>query len=183
MLLHSTPAAAMMPATMSEQTEPPERTANEPPERLTFAEAAERLNITADAVRMRVHRGKLASIQVNDRTFVLWPQPAATEQANEPRTVRTGSEHRSAVQGNERLIAALQSEVAYLRSALDTEMEARRRADHLVAGLMERLPELAASTETPDSPQDLAVATVRDAAGVKASETLIDRLRHLIGRG
>jgi hypothetical protein len=131
---------------------------------------------------MRVHRGKLASIRVNERTFILWPQPAASEQANEPRTERTGSANRSAVQGDERLIAALQSEVAYLRSALETEMEARRRADHLVAGLMERLPELAASTETPDSPQDRAVATVRDVAGARPSETLIDRLRRLIGR-
>jgi excisionase family DNA binding protein len=79
MLLHSTPAAAMMPATMSEQTEPSERTTNEPPEHLTVAAAAERLNITPDAVRMRVHRGKLASVRVNERTFVLWPQPAAIE--------------------------------------------------------------------------------------------------------
>jgi hypothetical protein len=41
----------------------------------------------------------------------------------------------------------LQSAVAYVRSALAAELEARRRADHLVAGLMERLPELAASVE------------------------------------
>jgi hypothetical protein len=134
---------------MGEQTEPSERTANEHSEHLTFAEAGERLNISADAVRMRVHRGRLASVRVNERTFVLWPQP---EQPNEPRTERTGSEQRSGVQGDARLIETLQSEVAYLRSALDTEMEARRRADHLVAGLMERLPELAATVE--DAAQD-----------------------------
>src|SRR5215211_3062230 len=100
MLLHSTLLPVMMPSVMSEQTEPSERTPNEPPEHLTFAEAAERLNITADAVRMRVHRGKLASIRVNERTFVLWPQPAVAEQPNELRTERTGSERdadRSAV--------------------------------------------------------------------------------------
>jgi excisionase family DNA binding protein len=73
----------MMPSVMSKQTEPPERTENEPAQHLTFAEAAERLNITADAVRMRVHRGKLASIRMNEHTFVLWPQP---EPLNEPRT-------------------------------------------------------------------------------------------------
>ena len=49
---------------MSEQTEPFKRTANEPFEHLTFTEAAERLNISADAVRMRVHRGTLASVRV-----------------------------------------------------------------------------------------------------------------------
>ena len=83
MLLHLTLLPTMMPSAMSEQTEPPERTANEPVQHVSFAEAAERLNITADAVRMRVHRGKLASIRMRDGTFVLWPQP---EPLNEPRT-------------------------------------------------------------------------------------------------
>jgi excisionase family DNA binding protein len=83
MLLHSTLLPVMMPSVMSEQTEPSERTANETVRYLSFAEAAERLNITADAVRMRVHRGKLASIRMRDGTFVLWPQP---EPLNEPRT-------------------------------------------------------------------------------------------------
>ena len=45
------------------------------------------------------------------------------------------------------LIETLRSEVAYLRSALDTEMEARRRADHLVARVMDRLPEISAGLE------------------------------------
>jgi hypothetical protein len=36
-----------MPSVMSEQIEPSERTANEPPDHLTFTEAAERLNIAA----------------------------------------------------------------------------------------------------------------------------------------
>jgi len=117
MLLHSALVAAMMLTTMSEQTEPPERTANEPSEQLTFAEAAERLNITVDAVRVRVHRGKLVSVRVNDRTFVLWPQPAAAEQANEPRTERTGSEHRSAVHDGARLeVARLQGELSEVRA-------------------------------------------------------------------
>ena len=119
MLLHSTPARAMMLGTMSEQPEPPERTANEPPEHLTFAEAAERLNVTADAVRMQVHRGKLASVRVNERTFVVWPQPSRGEQTNEPRTERTGSEHRSAVQDDARLEAArLQGELTEVRARL-----------------------------------------------------------------
>jgi hypothetical protein len=132
-LLHSTPAAAMMPGTMSEQTEPPERTANEPPEQLTFAETAERLNITADAVRMRVHRGKLASIRVNERTFVLWPQP---EQTNEPRTERTGLEQRSVVhgvQGDVRLeVARLQGELTEVRARL-ADAQADRDRWHVSA--------------------------------------------------
>jgi len=163
----------MMPDAMSE---PPERTTNRSPEHLTFAEAGERLNISPDAVRMRVRRGKLATIQVNNRTFVPWPQP---EQPHEPRTERTAFANRSGVQGDARLIDALQSEVTYLRSALDAEIEARRRADHLVAGLMERLPELMAGD---DAPQDAILTPQRDEHRVRASDTLIDRLRRALGR-
>jgi hypothetical protein len=65
-------------------------------------------------------------------------------------------------------------------------MEARRRADHLVAGLIERLPELTAGAEASDVPQERAVAPERDVAGVRASETFVDRLwrgaRRAIGR-
>ena len=45
----------------------------------------------------------------------------------------------------------LEAENAYLRQVLDAEIEARRRADHLVAALMERLPELPASVPEADT--------------------------------
>jgi excisionase family DNA binding protein len=138
-LLHSTSASAMMLDAMSEHTEPPERTANEQPEHLTFAEAAERLNITTDAVRMRVHRGKLASIRVNERTFVLWPQPAAPEQANEPRTERTGSERRSAVHDDARLeVARLQGELSEVRARLADAQADRDRWHASATAAIER---------------------------------------------
>jgi hypothetical protein len=142
---------------MGEQTEPAERTPNEPPEHLTFAEAGERLGLSPDAVRMRAKRGTLATVRIGDRPYVLWPQPAAAEQANEPRTERTAFANRSAVREDTRLIAALESEIAYLRSALDAEIEARRRADHLVARVMDRLPELTAGIE--EALQDAHTAT------------------------
>ena len=44
------------------------------------------------------------------------------------------------------LTSTLQADVAFLRAALAMEMAAQR-ADHLVAGLTERLPELAATVE------------------------------------
>jgi hypothetical protein len=177
MLLHSTLAAAMMPGTMGEQREPNERTANEPPERLTFAEAGERLNLSPDAVRMRAKRGKLATVRIGDRPYVLWPQP---EQPHERRTERTPFANRSAVQNDERLIARLESEVAYLRSALDAEMEARRRADHLVARVMDRLPEISAGLE--DALRTHERAAVARENPDQVPDSLIERLRRLLGR-
>jgi hypothetical protein len=164
---------------MSEQPEPAERTANEPPEQLTFAEAGERLGLSPDAVRMRATRGKLATVRVDGRPYVLWPQPAPAAQPNEPRTERTAFANRSAVQEAPRLIETLQSEVAYLRSALDAEMEARRRADHLVAALMDRLPELPAG----DVPQERAASPRSDENPTVVSDGLVSRFRRLIGRG
>jgi hypothetical protein len=118
-LLRSPPRPAMMPAVMGEQTEPAERTPNAPPEHLTFAEAGERLGLSPDAVRMRVRRGTLASVRVNDRPYVLWPQPAPPEQANEQRTERTPFANRSPVQGEPRLeVARLQGELSEVRARL-----------------------------------------------------------------
>jgi hypothetical protein len=75
MLLHSTLLPVMMPSVMSEQTEPSERTANETVRYLSFAEAAERLNITADVARMRVHCGTLASVRVTSGRSCCGPNP------------------------------------------------------------------------------------------------------------
>ena len=122
---------------LPERSEPSERSANSSPEHLTFAEAAERLNITNDAVRMRVRHGKLASIRVNERTFVLWPQPE--------------SEHRSAGHDDPHpgaLVAQLEAENAFLRQQVD-------RQTHIIARLIQRLPDtpkLAAGEIPEDAP-------------------------------
>src|SRR5215207_4856093 len=197
MLLHSILLPTMMPSVMSEQTEPPERTANEPAQHLTFAEAAERLNITADAVRMRVHCGKLASIRMNEHTFVLWPQP---DQLNEPRTERTGSVNRSDVRDDARLeVARLQGELAEVR-ARRADAQADRDRWHASAtaaierynhdmqemrGLLGREQVIALSaTTTPnseDAPQDAMRPPVSDLAPAEAP-SLIERVRRLLGR-
>jgi hypothetical protein len=192
MLLHSTLLPMMMPSVMSEQTEPPERTSNEPVQHLSFAEAAERLNITPDAVRMRVYRAKLASIRVNERTFVLWPQPAVAEQPNEPRTERAGSERdadRSAVHGDARLeVARLVGENAELRARLADAQEDRDRWHASATAAIERynhdmqemrgllgreqviaLGATAASTAH-EVPQERAPGPVGDDQPVRASE-------------
>jgi len=139
MLLHSTPAAAMMPGTMSEQTAPSARAPHEPTVHLTFAEAAERLHITPNAVRMRVHRGTLASVRINERTFVVWPQPA------QPHEQRTHGARDERSEDRDALIETLRSENAYLRQQLDHQT-------HIVAGLVQRLPELPAGEPSQDAP-------------------------------
>jgi hypothetical protein len=148
-------------AEQPEQPERPERTAHEPPERLTFAQAAERLNISPDAVRMRAKRGTLATVRANDRPFVLWPQP---ERAHEPRTERD----RSVPFEDTRLVAALEAHIASLERQLEERTEEIRRRDHIIAGFIERLPELPAgdflansANTSGNAPQDANAAPQR----------------------
>lgn len=199
MLLRSTLPQAMMPAIMSEQpalsertTHEQERTMSGQPEHLTYTEAAKRLGITPNAVRMRAARGKLASVRLDERILIVWPQPghlndlhiahepSAQESAHD-RTERAGEQ-------TERLIVRLESEVAYLRSTLDDEREARSQAEaraaqandnlaqvsdqlvRLTRGLEERMRELPATVY--DVPQEHAAAPVRDDRPVRTSEPL-----------
>jgi hypothetical protein len=134
---------------------------------LPIPAAAERLGLTSDAVRMRLKRGTLDGRKVNGRWVVFVPRldtdqtpTERTSNAQAPPTERLtqhATEHPNATR---ELIATLQAENARLWELLNVEVEARRRADHLVAGLMERLPELPAETperETRDAAEPLGV--------------------------
>jgi hypothetical protein len=54
--------------------------------------------------------------------------------------------------GVDRLYQEMQERIRYLENQVEEEREARRRADTLLARLMDRLPELEAPAETPGSP-------------------------------
>jgi excisionase family DNA binding protein len=149
-----------------ERTHANERASNASPERLTFEEVAERLNVSRDAVRMRVRRGSLATVEVNGRTLVLWPQPEAPERAHARTTERTRSERRATVQTDDRLVAALEGRIAslegelqFLHGELNSRTEELRRKDHLLAAALERLPALA---ETVDAAVSEIQAPLRD---------------------
>ena len=162
---------------MSGPGEHPERTPNELIEHLTFAEAGDRLGISADAARMRANRGTLTTVEVAGHRVVPWPQPA-TEHPNEPRTERTGSTNRSPVQPDVRLITALEDRIESLERQLTERAEEIRRRDHLIAGLIERLPETlelpAATTSSGEQPANRGSVPQR-------STGWWDRLRRRLG--
>ncbi len=164
---------------MTEQSAHDARAAHDQTEHLTFAEAAARLHSTPNAVRMRVHRGSLASVRVNDRTLVVWPQPA---RLNAQHAERTRAERRTTVHSDDRLIDRLESENEFLRSQLNVRVEEIRRRDHIIAGFIERLPELPAGEQRQTMPQDAHTAPLRGDQPEVVSERLIDRVRRLIGR-
>jgi excisionase family DNA binding protein len=108
--------------------------------RLTVQEAAEVLGTSVDAVRMRVRRGTLESEKDPDGRVHVWVNDNSTETRlrlhGEPST----------------LISAKDETIKVLSEQLESEREARRRADTIIAQLTQanatlaaRVPELEAA--------------------------------------
>jgi hypothetical protein len=92
--------------------------------RLTVAEAAEALGITMDAVQMQISRGTLLSEEHEGRVYVLLDDAATHDRSGE----------------SEALISELKNRIRFLEEAAATRDEEIRRRDHIIAGLLERMP-------------------------------------------
>jgi hypothetical protein len=136
-------------------------------------EAAEVLDTSVDAVRMRVRRGALESDKGEDGRVYVWSNPD-----------ELGVKSQRQVDGAGELIEELRDRVHSLERRLDEERDARRRADTIIAQLTQanaalaaRVPELEApAQDTPhgaphrppepgDTPAD-AIDTAVDQGGL-----------------
>ncbi len=107
-------------------------------QRLTLAEAAEVLGVSKDGVRMRVRRGTLRSEKgVDGRVYVFVD---ATRHDVRPEPPSDASRE---------VIEVLRAQVEDLRGRLDRETEANRENRRIIAGLIERVPELEAPSQEP----------------------------------
>jgi hypothetical protein len=113
--------------------------------RLSVPETAEALGISGDAVRSRIKRGTLATVREGGRVFVVLGGSDRPNAQAQP----------TSVPSEDRLYQEMQARIRYLESQVEQEREARRRADTLLARLMDRLPELEApsSEATPGEPE------------------------------
>ena len=107
-------------------------------QRLTVHDAARRLGISEDAVRMRVKRGTLSADKEGGRLYVLLD----IEPTSEPTSDRT-----------DELIEELKDRVHRLEYELDQEREANRENRRIIVALTSRIPELEAPSEPRESPQ------------------------------
>jgi hypothetical protein len=98
-----------------------ERRRNDPGRRLTVAQAADQLGISVDAMRARVKRGTVPTEREAGRVYVLLDDAQDTAQ-DAPRSGESDA-----------LTSQLREEIAYLR-------DENRRKDHIIAGLVERIP-------------------------------------------
>jgi excisionase family DNA binding protein len=111
--------------------------------KLTVSEAAESLGISPDAVRSRIKRGTLPTMRDGGRVFVALGSPDRPTDRQRPTTRTSGDSSK------ERLYQEMIDRIRYLERQVEEEREARRRADTLLARLMDRMPELEAPADTP----------------------------------
>ena len=113
--------------------------------RVTVAEAAQLLNLSAEAVRSRVQRGTLPSVKVDGTVEVLLdvaqtrPDTAQTDERVGTQTHLSGDQTE--------FIASLQGQIDWLRREVE-------RKDTLLMSLMQRIPELEAPRETSQEPRE-----------------------------
>ena len=106
--------------------------------RYTVPEAAQVLGISPEAVRNRLSRGTLRSEKVEGRVHVLLARPDRSQPIGDVSTdIPTD------------IVDELRDRIRYLEDQVEQEREARRRADTLLARMMDRLPELEGSPDEP----------------------------------
>jgi len=110
-------------------------TSQETSQRLTVQEAAEVLGTSVDAVRMRARRGSLLSEKDPDGRVYVWVN--SDESETKPRLNGESAA----------LISAKDETIHVLQEQLEAEREAHREARRIIAGLVQRIPELEAPRE------------------------------------
>ena len=125
--------------TRDRTTEPTQT--QQPTERVTVSDAARLMGLSAEAVRMRIKRGTLASEKIDSTVYVY-----LESDPTRPNTERTEDQTTEQTPDQTELVDALRSEVAFLREELKSREEVRaeenRRKDTIIAQLAQRLPEL-----------------------------------------
>jgi hypothetical protein len=124
-------------------TDDPTSTNQSTDRRVTVSEAATLLGISEDAVRSRLKRGTLGKDKgPNGTVLVVLGRDGSADRpsTNQPTDQRD-------------LVEVLRDQVAYLREQLDQEREANRENRRILAGLVQRVPELEPAAEPPNARQ------------------------------
>jgi len=104
----------------------------------TVADAARVLGISEGAVRKRVERGKLEAKHAPDGRLIVYLDTTATDATQDTTRDRPRQSR------GDRYTRSLEDQVEYLRRQLELRDEELREHRRLLAGLIERVPELEA---------------------------------------
>ena len=109
-----------------------------------MAQASEILGVTVEAVRGRIKRGTLEHERHSGTVYVLLHADQMPT-GHQPDDDQAADQQRP--DASEELADELRDRIHYLERQVEEEREARRRADTLLAQLMQRIPELEAPRE------------------------------------
>lgn len=127
-------------------------------DRVTVQEAAASLGVKDDAVRKRIQRGTLEHEKGPDgRVYVYLDESSVASQDGQDNGAASDTDKDAA---QDALLDSLRDQVEYLRSVLQEERDARRRADMIIAqlsqanaSLAERVLELEAPQSAEEAPE------------------------------
>ena len=123
--------------------------------RLTVPDAAQALGISPEAVRNRLSRGTLESIKEDGTVYVLLQADKVRYTGDTP---NDGSRHTGDIPTDisgetDSLISAKDETIRVLSEQLEAERAANAEMRRIVAGLVQRVPQLEAPSEAPESPE------------------------------
>jgi len=114
-------------------------------DRVTVAEAADRLGVTRDAIRKRIKRGSIEwETELDDEVFVY-------VEASAKDTAPTNGDMSEDAAGHDALVESLRDQVEYLRGEVVVWQDEARRKDHLLAAALERIPAIEAPADMPNN--------------------------------
>jgi excisionase family DNA binding protein len=102
-----------------------------PQESMSVSEAAEFLGVTEDAVRKRIHRGKIRYERDSDGRYLVYPTQEDIRQTADTNYVQSESGA---------LISSLEARIASLEAQLEQANERDRENRRLLAAALERIP-------------------------------------------
>ena len=111
---------------------------------MDLKEAAETLGVTSEAVRKRVRRGTIRSEKHEDGRVLVWVDIGSDGGYDEG---SDGGYDERVGRGYAELLEEVRDRVRYLEKQLDEEREANRENRRIIAGLVQRVPELEAAAE------------------------------------
>ena len=129
--------------------------------RYTVPEAAQALGISPEAVRNRLSRGTLKSVKESGTVYVLLdadmaqptggiPPGTPTDKSRYTTDTPHGMSGENAARS---LLSAKDETIRVLREQLEAEREANRENRRIIAGLVQRVPELEATPEPREAPE------------------------------
>ena len=129
-------------------------------DRVTVAEAADRLGLTQDAVRKRVARGTIRHGKDQDGRIYVYVSPSDTSSKTDQDKVQDEPGHSEA----NRYIASLEDQINFLRRELE-------RKDAILLRMAERIPELEPAREPQNQAESAESRSDRGTASEEPSES------------